>query len=220
MTSRYFKSVGLSFMLFATAATLPITSAAAAVFIAKADMAETVDSTETGLRHYPGATRVTNDECVETNASGVCKRRHDGNVKIDFSIGAYGLKLIVAKWQSRDSATDIAAFYQRELARFGNVLDCSQVTRKPQFELSDDEDNTLTCDSQPNRAARNKPEVERAVKVAADSRHHYRVGTKSNQRIVAINQKDGVNEIQLVYVNARLPDWMKSNSKTSITVSP
>lgn len=219
MTSRFFKSACLSFMLFSAAATLPVASAAA-VFIAKADMVETVDSSETGLRHYPGATRLTNDACTEANADGVCKRKHNGNVKIDFAIGAYGLKLVVAKWQSRDSQADIAAFYQRELARFGNVLNCSQVTTKPQFELSDDEDDTLTCDSRPTRAARNKSEVERAAKVASDSRHHYRVGTKSNQRIVAINEKDGVNEIQLVYVNARLPDWMKSNSKTRITVSP
>jgi len=64
--------------------------------------------------------------------------------------------------------------------------------------------------------------LEHGARLETERRHHFRVGTKNNQRIVAINHKDGVSEIQLVYVNARLPAWMKStsNSKVSIGVSP
>jgi|GEM_PF-7021235 len=135
MCTRYFNALGLSLILsLATIIvfTLSMTSTHAAIFIAKADVAEAVDSNETGIAHYPGAIRVTTNECIETIASDThsanslnrtCKRKFNANVKIDFAIGAYGLKFIVAKWQSGDSATDIAAFYQRELARFGNVLD-------------------------------------------------------------------------------------------------
>ncbi len=220
MQTRYFNLLSVSLIFMSATLFFNADNANAAIFIARADVNEMVDSTETGLTNYPGSTSAVSEECTETNSSGICKKNKPDNVKIDFAIGAYGLKLVVTKRQSRDSATDIAAFYQRELARFGSVLDCSQTQPKPQFELTDDEDNTLTCDTRPSRTVRNKSSVARASQQAADSRYHFRAGTKDNQRIVAINQKDGVNEIQLIYVNARLPDWMKSNGKTNISVSP
>lgn len=220
MQTRYLNAIGMSLVLLSASILFNAGSANAAVFIAKADMTEIVDNNETELLVYPGAVRATNDECLETSANGSCKKSQHKNVKIDFAIGEYGIKLIATKWQSRDSTTDIAAFYQRELARFGSVLDCSQANAKRKVESSEDEDNTLTCDSRVNRVARKKLDESHSVGQRSNSSHHYRVGTKDNQRIVAINQKNGVNEIQLVYVNARLPEWMKSSSKTSISVSP
>lgn len=128
---------------------------------------------DVGLPAYPGA--VTYDDDGDGS--------HSAN--IGFSIPSFGLKVVATEMQSRDEPRRVAAFYRKALAKYGDVLDCSEGS--PESRKSkhpDDAKGDLTCDG----------DTEGTV---------YKVGTDENQRIVAIKPLGSGTRFSLVHVDVR-----------------
>jgi hypothetical protein len=144
-------------------------------FNASLNITDRARSEETGLRHYPGATPMPNKKGDEEGAN------------IHFSLGDYGLKIVAVKLKTEDAKDKVAAFYRKDLERFGAVLDCSnadgvdiQIGRKTKI---------LVCDKERDR-------VKRGGLV-------FKAGTRANQRVVSIEPKSEGVEIALVHVEVR-----------------
>ena len=132
------------------------------------------DPKATGLSAYPGA-QVKQD-----------MEDHDGSANVDISSSFFGLKVVAIKYQSNDSADKVRSFYQKDMAKYGKVIDCTGG-----FSLTfhhHDEDSEVTCDSHHGGDHRYREEL--------------KVGTEHNQRIVAIRPTDNGSEFALVYVKA------------------
>lgn len=105
---------------------------------------------------------------------------------IGFSLPGFGLKVVAMKLESGDSPARVAAFYRQALAKYGTVLDCSDVRdNKRRTRARDDDD--LVCDA-------DDPGENSLV---------YKVGTESNQRIVVIKPHGSGTRFSLVHVNKR-----------------
>jgi hypothetical protein len=132
----------------------------------------TTDPKETGLALYPGA-QVKKD------------MDHEGSANVNISSPFLGVKVVALKYKSDDAPEKVLAFYRKDMAKYGKVLDCSGG-----FTMSyrhQEKDAEVTCD---NRG----------------SGHEYteelKVGTQNNQRIVAIKRTGSGSEFALVYVRA------------------
>jgi hypothetical protein len=160
-------------LAFITALTLS-THALASDFKANLNIQKRATALDTGLPHYPEAVALPGRK--DDSDSG----------KLQFSAGDYGLKVAAVKLRSHDSREKIAAFYERELARFGTVLDCTDGDASQKRER-DRKSRELSCDGQ--RAKRN------AVL--------FKAGSRTDQRVVSIEQKGEVSLITLVHVEIR-----------------
>jgi hypothetical protein len=127
-------------------------------------------SKEVGLPVYPGA-RPHKDDKNESAAAN-----------LGLWGGAFGFKLVVMKMESSDAPDKIAAFYQKALRKYGQVLDCTNGDTD-----SKKDSNKLTCDD-------DKPEPGKLV---------FKSGTKEKQHVVGIQQNGTGSTFQLVYVEAR-----------------
>jgi hypothetical protein len=127
-------------------------------------------SKEVGLPIYPGA-KPHKDEKNESAAAN-----------LGLWGGAFGFKLVVMKMESSDAPDKIAAFYQKALRKYGQVLDCTNGDTD-----SKKDSNKLTCDD-------DKPEPGKLV---------FKSGTKEKQHAVGIQQSGSGSTFQLVYVEAR-----------------
>ncbi len=130
---------------------------------------------EVGLPIYPGA--IPYKEQEKENNSPALKMGLWGN--------SFGFKLVVLKMESTDSPKKIADYYQKALARYGTVLDCTNAARPEQ--AKDDKSEKLTCGD-------DKPEPGGML---------FKVGTAEKQHIVAVQPKGNGAEFQLLYVEAR-----------------
>jgi len=74
-------------------------------------MTNKTDGRDLGMAIYPGA-RLKPDSPADHNSS---------NVNFSVASSLFGLKLVVQKYQSDDSASHIQRFYEKELAKFGAV---------------------------------------------------------------------------------------------------
>jgi hypothetical protein len=134
------------------------------------------DARKQGLPLYPGA-----------------RPKHEAdNDPINFGIltEAFGLKLIVAKYESDDSPAKVIDFYRSKLGKFGKVLEChSQKEGNVHVNSSDDskDDKQLKCDDN-----------------NSGSVTELKVGTEDNQHVVAVEAQGGKGStFSLVYVYAR-----------------
>ena len=136
------------------------------------------DVRDTGLSVYPGAHLKPKDNSDDEKSANV-----------DISTSAFGLKVVAVEYQSNDGPDKVAAYYRNELKKFGNVLEChTQGHGYPGFHPNSDQGDSeeLKCDGD-NQG--------RTIELKS--------GTKSNQRIVAIDPKDDGSEFALVYVRVR-----------------
>lgn len=132
------------------------------------------DPKATGLSVYPGAQIKQDFE------------DHDGSANVDISSSFFGLKVVALKYQSNDSPDKVLNFYKKDMARYGNVVDCTGgLTLTFQHHSSDSE---VTCDNYQGGSHR--------------YREALKVGTENNQRIVAIRPTGNGSEFALVYVKA------------------
>jgi hypothetical protein len=129
---------------------------------------------DVGLPIYPGA-RQHKDEKDDSAAAN-----------LGLWGSTFGFKLVVLKMESADSPEKIAAFYQKALAKYGPVLDCSHT------EASDrkKDANKLSCDD-------DKAEPGKMV---------FKSGTKEKQHVVGVQANGAGALFQLVYVEARSKD--------------
>jgi hypothetical protein len=128
---------------------------------------------ELGLPLYPGAVphKDKNDESPAANL-GLW-----GN--------SFGFKLVVLKMESKDSPQKVAEYYQKALAKYGRVLDCTSAPETPRDK--DDKSSVLTCGD-------DKPEKQGLL---------FKVGTKAKQHIVAVQPNGTGTLFQLVYIEDR-----------------
>ncbi len=163
------------------------------------NISEDVNPKDTGMRIFPGATAVEKSDD---------KHRDGDGANLQFTLGGFGAKLVVAKLRVGASPQKIAAFYQDDLARFGEVLDCTKPLSAEQ-----------RAEQRAERKARNEQRDDRVTcrgESAPRDGMLLRAGTNTNQRVVSIRPRDGGSEFTLVHINLRLPAWMQEN----ITINP
>lgn len=136
------------------------------------------DARKAGLPLYPGA-----------------RPQHDGNngpLNLGLLTESFGLKLVVAKYESDDDPAKVVAYYRGKLKKYGNVLECHSPKNGNGVDVQSDHkgsDKGLTCDQDSGPVTELK------------------VGTKENQHIVAVEPRDARGcTFSLVYVYSRKGD--------------
>ena len=105
----------------------------------------------------------------------------EAGANIGFASPVFGLKVVAMNLQTTDKPEKVAQFYHRALSQYGHVLECSdRATRGSERE-------DLTCDD-------DDPEHYRVV---------YKVGSKEDQRIVAVKPHGTGSRFSLVRVAVR-----------------
>ena len=137
------------------------------------------DARKTGLPLYPGARLKSDNE-------------NDGNANLSVLTEAFGMKLVVAKYDSDDAPAKIADFYRDKLKKYGKVLECHTQKHGGDVDVHDDSKDSegskeLTCDENSGPVTELK------------------VGTEDNQHIVAIEPRDASkgSTFALVYAHTR-----------------
>ncbi|MBS2032293.1 MAG: hypothetical protein JST54_30615 [Deltaproteobacteria bacterium] len=108
----------------------------------------------------------------------------DGSLMLSLMSGAKGLKLSLAKYTTKDAPEKVIAFYKTELAKRGAVTVCDAKNAKSE-----------ACSGDGVHSSDDDKSVE------------LRVGTKDNQRVVAVTPKDKGTE--LVLLRLELPGSTK-----------
>ena len=124
---------------------------------------------EIGLPVYPGAKLAAKDGEGE-----------DGNVSMSLWGGSFGMKLLVAKYQSSDGIDAVQAFYRDALARYGKVLDCGGASLSAGASDSRTEIR-LSCDRDDRR------EGKHVLKVGASDKDFRLVALKQEGKLVTID---------------------------------
>jgi hypothetical protein len=137
------------------------------------------DAKKAGLPLYPGARRRHDDE----NSSAA---------NLSLFTDAFGVKLVVAKYDSDDAPAKVIDFYRDQLKKYGKVLEChTHEHAGANADFNDDDD-----------------EKSKALKCEGDNKGpvtELKVGTQNNQHVVAIEPVQGHSgsTFALVYVHTR-----------------
>ncbi len=119
------------------------------------------DAQKAGLPVYPGAH----------------PRRDENNDPVNLGLftESFGLKLIVAKYETSDPAERVLAFYREKMKKYGKVLECRSSDDKSGFHNDDDKDGgkPLKCEGDNSGPVR-----------------ELKVGTEDDAHIVAIENQD------------------------------
>ncbi len=120
------------------------------------------DASKAGLPVYPGA-RPQNKE-------------NNDPVNLALSTESFGMKLIVAKYETDDPAEKVLAFYRDKMKKYGKVLECHSTDEKTDVDSDDDKQGSkaLKCEGDNTGPVR-----------------ELKVGTEDNARIVAIQDPQG-----------------------------
>jgi hypothetical protein len=143
------------------------------------------DARDTGLPIYPGARQKDDDKDGEEKSANV-----------NISAGFFGLKVVAVEFLSDDPPEKITSYYKDQLKKYGTILECHTTNRhgntgdvNVHVGKNDDKQDShqLTC------AQNSGPTIE------------LKVGTKENQRIVAVSPQDKGKgtDFALVYVQTR-----------------
>lgn len=135
------------------------------------------DARKAGLPLYPGARLRHDDE-------------NSGGVNLGLFTEAFGVKLVVAKYDSDDAPAKVIEFYRERLKKYGKVIECHTSKHAGGDADIDDERSSkeLACEGD-----NTGPVTE------------LKVGTQGNQHVVAIEPKDPGkgSTFALVYVHTR-----------------
>jgi hypothetical protein len=137
------------------------------------------DAEKQGLPLYPGAS----------------PKQEKDNDPLNFGIltESFGMKLMVAKYESDDSPAKIIDFYRGKLKKFGKVLECHSQKHGGDVEVHDNQDAKDSKDKELKCDENSGPVVE------------LKVGTDDNQHMVAVEPRDTGkgSSFALVYVYTR-----------------
>jgi len=146
------------------------------------------DARKIGLPIYPGA-----------------RLKHDNDNSNAVNLGlfteAFGIKLVVASYESDDAPAQVVEYYRDKLKRYGKVLECH--THEHGGDVHADVDDNDDKDKDKDKDEHSKP-----VKCEGDNSGpvtELKVGTEDNQHVVAIEPRDGGKRatFALVYLHAR-----------------
>ncbi|MGA9391167.1 MAG: hypothetical protein WBV69_12040 [Candidatus Sulfotelmatobacter sp.] len=148
------------------------------------------DARKAGLPLYPGA-RLRHDQ------------ENDNAANLSLFTQAFGVKLVLAKYDSDDAPAKIIDFYRDKLKKYGKVIECR--TREhagAHADFSDDQDSKEDGSKGDDSKKESAP-----VKCGGDNAGpvtELKVGTENNQHVVAIEPKTGSGStFALVYVHTR-----------------
>jgi len=123
------------------------------------------DAQKAGLPLYPGARPQQ-------------QSNNDNPVNLALSTDSFGMKLIVAKYETDDPAEKVLAFYREKMKKYGKVLECHNTDGKASIDSDEDKNHgtqPLKCEGDNSGPVR-----------------ELKVGSEDNQHIVAIeNPKSG-----------------------------
>lgn len=140
-----------------------------------------------GLPAYPGATLVTKD-------------KDNGAADINMSFGSFQLRVKALSFRTSDSPDKVQAFYRNALARFGDVIECSD--NHPVGTPTHTTEG-LTCD--------NEKENHITVNEDISSKRELKAGSKQHQHIVAIESDGSGTKFGLVALD--LPGHLSFGDK-------
>ena len=133
------------------------------------------DALKAGLPLYPGAHPQNND--------------NNDPVNLALSTDNFGMKLIVAKYETPDPAEKVLNFYREKMKKYGKVLECHNTNDKSGIHHDDD----------------NK-EGSQPVKCEGDNSgpvKELKVGTEDNQHIVALEDPKETKATKFVLIYLR-----------------
>jgi hypothetical protein len=139
------------------------------------------DVHDTGLPVYPGAKAKTKGDSDDDEKSA----------NVNISTSTFGLKVVAIDYETKDAPAKVTAFYKDKLKQYGNVLECHTSDKSYTYNGHSDKNDSeeLKCEGNNNG---------KTIEL--------KVGTRSNQHIVAINPQDQGSEFTLVYVRLRGKD--------------
>ena len=132
------------------------------------------DAQKAGLPIYPGARPQHTDK--------------DEPLNLALSTENFGMKLIVAKYETDDPAEKVLAFYREKMKKYGKVLECHGTEDRNGFSHDDDKNGNqpLKCEGDNSGPIR-----------------ELKVGTEDNQRIVALEDPKDKKATPFVIVYLR-----------------
>jgi hypothetical protein len=136
------------------------------------------DAKKAGLPLYPGARPKVEKDSDPVNFGILTE--------------SFGLKVVVAKYESEDSPDKLVAYYRDKLKKYGKVLECHSQKHGGDVDVHDDDKDSkdskeLKCDE------KSGPVTE------------LKVGTEDNQHVVAVEPRDTGkgSTFAIVYVYTR-----------------
>jgi hypothetical protein len=134
---------------------------------------------DVGMAVYPGA-RLKQDD-----SDG-----KDKSANVNISSFGFQLRVVALEYESDDAPAKLVAYYKDELKKYGKVLEChtSHFDVNPEMKSSDHGSGELSCEG----SSGNNVEL--------------KVGTKSNQHIVAVKPEGSGSSFSLVYVRTHGKD--------------
>lgn len=129
-----------------------------------------------GLSTYPGAVPIKDDDGKKNDAAD-----------INLSFGDFHLGVKAASFQTSDSPDKVEAFYRKDMAHFGDIIECrgDQTVGSPARTSQG-----LTC--------RDNDSGHRELHVSDHNNPELRAGSPEHQHIVGIESKNGGTKIGLV----------------------
>jgi hypothetical protein len=150
------------------------------------------DAHNAGLPLYPGA-----------------HPKHDeNNDPVNFGVATegFGLKLVVAKYESDDAPAKVVDFYREKLKKYGKVLECHSQKHGGDVSMHSDDQDSQEAGSE-NSKDKNKDQKSKQLKCDSDGGPvtELKVGTEDNQHVVAVEPRDSGKgaTFALVYVRTR-----------------
>lgn len=137
------------------------------------------DARDTGLTPYPGARlkpKTGND---------------DNSANVNLSAFGFGLKVVVLKYESDDPPSKLVSYYQNELKKYGSVLQCH---------------TSHTGDFGANAGHGRDSDRLKCEGDNSGNVIELKVGTESNQHIVAIEPAGKGSDFTLVFVHTHGKD--------------
>jgi hypothetical protein len=150
------------------------------------------DTSAIGLTAYPGALPVKDDNGKDNDAANV-----------NMSFGSFHLGVKAASFQTADSQARVLAFYRKDLARFGDVIECKGTSTIGQPARTS---QGLTCDEAGHNHISNGDSDGNDIELRAGSQQH--------QHIVGVETRNGGTRIGLVALD--LPSHMGNHDDKSV----
>jgi len=140
------------------------------------------DARVIGLPLYPGA-------------QPRAEEKDSSNANLAIFTQAFGVKLLVARYNSGDAPDKIAAYYRDKLKKYGRVIECRSHEHDGDIHVHTDKKNSDSGES-------------KDLKCDSDNTGNVvelKTGTEDNQHVVAIEaaEKGNGSTFALVYVYAR-----------------
>jgi hypothetical protein len=149
------------------------------------------DARKAGLPLYPGARLKSGDD------------HNNDQANLSLLTDAFGMKLIVANYESDDDPGKIVNFYRDKLKKYGKVLECHTHKHGGNVDMHDDD-----MDSGDDKSD-NKNDGKKSSELKCDDNSgpvtELKAGTEDDQHVVAVEPRDAGKgaTFALVYVRTR-----------------